>query len=342
MCGLVRVAAGVIMEFMKPDALVWSEGSELAEGFAAINLPARAAASEAMDARVFLRGDGGEVRAWASLWWRETPLMDGSQVGAIGGFGATDPSSAMTLLQACHARLHDEGRSVAVGPMNGNTWRSYRFVVESNGRGAFLMEPGNPPEYPEWWRRAGFSEIGGYSSSAVPLDGQATVPARLVSRLAADGLMIRELRMADYESELAVIHKLTLAGFSANFLYTPLGAPGFREAYLRIRDRVDPRFVLIAERNGRPCGYVFAIADLEASARGEKPALVVKTLTVDPAAKCPGLGSVLVDEVQRRAHAAGFVEALHVLQYDDNTVLRITRRHGGERFRRYALFSRST
>jgi ribosomal protein S18 acetylase RimI-like enzyme len=85
---------------------------------------------------------------------------------------------------------------------------------------------------------------------------------------------------------------------------------------------------------------VFAIPDLEAAARGETPALIIKTLTVDPAAKCSGLGSLLVDEVHRRGYEAGFREALLVLQFDDNNVLRITRRHGGERFRRYALFSK--
>jgi GNAT superfamily N-acetyltransferase len=167
------------------------------------------------------------------------------------------------------------------------------------------------------------------------------VPDALASKLAASGVVIRDLDMANYENELGVIHDVTLAGFSGNFLYTPLPRDAFLAAYQKVRDKVDPRFVRIAEKDGKAVAYVFAFADLEAAARGERAALIIKTLTVDPAAKCAGLGSLLVDEVQRRGFEAGFREALHVLQYDDNQVLRITRRHGGERFRRYSLFSKT-
>ena len=323
---------------MNSDQCEWLDGPGLPAELG--DLPGMAAPGEQMDARVIFRNQG-VPKAWASLWWRETPLLDGRRVGAIGGFGALDGTAAHVLLDACCRRLREEGCTQVVGPMNGNTWRSYRHVVESNGRGNFLLEPRNPPEYPEWWRAAGFSEIGGYSSSAIPLNGQSTVPDALAAKLAASGVVIRDLDMANYEEELAIIHDVTLAGFSGNFLYTPLSKEAFVAAYQKIREKVDPRFVRVAEKDGRAVAYAFAIPDFEAAARGEEPALIIKTLTVDPAAKCAGLGSLLVDEVQRRGFDAGFREALHVLQYDDNQVLRITRRHGGERFRRYSLFSKN-
>lgn len=325
---------------MKSTKLQWIEGTGLPDDLIAGDLPGLAEDREDMDARVFLRNSAGGVSAWASLWWRATPELDGLRVGAIGGFGALDESAALLLLDAACDKLREAGCARAVGPMNGNTWRSYRYVVESTGRGSFLLEPRNPPDYPVWWRSAGFSETGGYSSSAVPLDGRATAPASLAARLRDSGVVIRDLDPEKYDEELGVIHAVTLAGFSSNFLYTPLGSEPFLAAYQKIRSVVDSRFVRIAERDGNACGYVFAIADLEASARGEAPALIIKTLTVDPAAHCAGLGSILVDDVQRRGYETGYREGLHVLQYDDNNVLRITRRHGGKRFRRYALFSK--
>jgi len=325
----------------------WVEGVQVPAGIASGALPGMAAESEAMDARIFLRDASGGVTAWASLWWRETPSLEGVSgknaraTGAIGGFGAKDEGSAIELLNAAVNRLRDAGCPIVVGPMNGSTWRSYRYVVESNGRGPFLLEPRNPPEYPSWWKAAGFSELAGYSSSLVPLDGRATVPDSLAPRLAANGVVIRDLDPGRFEAELESIYEVTLAGFSANFLYTPLAKDAFMSAYLKIREKVVPGFVRIAERDGKPCGYVFAVADLEAAGRGEEPALIIKTLTVDPASRCAGLGSLLVDEVQRRGYEAGFRDAIHALQYDDNNVLRITSRHGGTRFRRYALFSKS-
>lgn len=325
---------------MKTPEVLWIDGAGLPGDKWAGDLPGLAAPGEAMDARVFLRDSNGEVAAWASLWWKDTPQFDGRRLGAIGGFGARSQDAAVALLDAACGRLRDGGCARVVGPMNGNTWRAYRYVVESDGRGPFLLEPRNPGEYPVWWQAAGFSVIGGYSSSSVPLTGVATVPDALLARMSDSGLVIRDLDASRYDEELALIHEVTLTGFANNFLYTPLGKEPFMAAYRKIRDRVEPRFVRIAELHGKACGYVFAIADLEAAARGEKPALIIKTLTVDPAARCAGLGSLLVDEVQRRGHDAGYREAIHALQYDDNNVLRITKRHGGRCFRRYALFTK--
>jgi GNAT superfamily N-acetyltransferase len=318
----------------------WSDGPAIPDAMDAAAFPGLAAEPEAMDARIFQRDAQGRITAWASLWWTNTPVLDGVPVAAIGGFGALDETSAIFLLEEACSRLRALGCRIAVGPMNGNTWRTYRFVVESETRGPFLMEPRNPPVYPTWWKAAGFTELAGYSSSLIPLDGRSTVPDALAPRLASSGVTIRDLDPHRFEAELEAIHDVTLAGFSNNFLYTPLPRESFLTSYRKIKDRVVPNLVRIAERNGKPCGYVFAIADLESAARGEAPALIIKTLTVDPAARCAGLGSLLVDDVQRRGHDAGFRHAIHALQYDGNNVLRITGRHSGQRFRRYALFSK--
>lgn len=320
----------------------WTTGPALPATIHPSNLPGIAAESEAMDARVFQRDDQGRITAWASLWWSHTPVLDGIQVATIGGFGAIDETSAISLLEESCARLRAIGCPLVVGPMNGNTWRTYRFVVESGNHGPFFMEPRNPPSYPTWWQAAGFQKLAGYSSSLVALDGRSTVPDSLPTRLQAAGVTIRDLDPDRFEAELEAIHDVTLAGFSNNFLYTPLPKVAFLASYRKIQDQVVPGLVRIAEHNGKPCGYVFALADLEAAARGENPALIIKTLTVDPTAHCAGLGSLLVDEVHQRGYRAGFHHAIHALQYDGNNVLRITARHNGLRFRRYALFFKTT
>lgn len=68
--------------------------------------------------------------------------------------------------------------------------------------------------------------------------------------------------------------------------------------------------------------------------------MIVKTLAVDPEARCAGLGSLLVDELHRTAWEKGYTEAIHALQHETNTSLKITGRHHGGVFRRYALFSK--
>ena len=314
-----------------PD-MIWSEGL--------LEIRLISPEIEAPDARVIVTESDGIAVAHAALWWNETPEFDGERVGAIGGFTAIDETVTKVLLDGAVEHLRGVGCQMIVGPMNGNTWRSYRFVIESHGRGSFLLEPRNPSYYPDWWGTAGFSELSRYSSSVVALDGQPTVPPALKQRLLRSGVVIRALDPARYDEELGAIHDVCLRSFSSNFLYTPLEKEPFLDAYRRVKDRVDPDFVRVAERDGVVCAFVFAIADFEAAARGEKPAVIIKTLAVDPDSRCGGLGSLLVDEVQMLAHAKGYDTAIHALQYDGNTVLRITARHQGEVIRRYALFTR--
>ncbi|WP_367872373.1 GNAT family N-acetyltransferase [Luteolibacter sp. Populi] len=319
-----------------------SEGPEvswhpLADGLSTI--PSFAGEEEKPDARVIAVGEGIE-NGMAALWWCDVPGYGQHKVGAIGGFDASSEKITFQVLKGAEQRLREAGCTIAIGPMNGNTWRKHRFVIESTGRGPFLLEPRNNPEFPAWWRAAGYGELSRYSSSVMPLDGSTAVAPALKARLERSGLVIRPLHADRYDEELRAIYSISLRSFASNFLYTPLEEEGFLNGYRKVKNLVDPDLVRIAEKHGRPCGFVFAIADLEAAARGEKPALVVKTLAVDPESRCAGLGSLLVDEVHRLGREKGFTEAIHALQHETNTSLKITGRHHGKPIRRYALFSK--
>ncbi len=280
------------------------------------------------------------VVARVALWWRETPEVDGTKIGAIGEFAAEDGQATAVLLEAAANYLREQGCRIAVGPLNRNTWQSHRFVVASSGRGPFLLEPRNFSEHPGWWESAGFSVLSRYSSSVMALDGAEAISAAVRGRLVRSGVSVRKMNASRYDDELRSIHAISLKSFSANFLYTPLEESDFLAAYHKIREQVDPDLVIIAERDGRPCGFGFGIPDLEALRRREKPALIVKTLAVDPEARCAGLGNLLVDELHRSGREKGYTEAIHALQHESNTSLKITGRHHGEVFRRYALFSK--
>jgi GNAT superfamily N-acetyltransferase len=299
-----------------------------------------AASGERADARVYLTKADGQIIAHAALWWGDTPVFEGERIGTIGGFAALDEEAARILLDHACARLQEAGRRIAVGPMNGNTWRRHRYVISSEGRGPFLLEPRNPPEYPDWWRNACFTNLSHYTSSVIDLDGRRVVSPAMRTRLEESGIVIRKLDPGRYEEELKLIHALSLKCFSSNFLYTPLDETEFLHAYSKVRDHVEPDFVRIAERAGIPCGFLFGIRDLEAEARGEKPAVIVKTLAVDPESRCAGLGSLLVDEVHAAAYEKGFAESIHAMEHESNTSRRITGRYGGRIFRSYALFAK--
>jgi len=73
----------------------------------------------------------------------------------------------------------------------------------------------------------------------------------------------------------------------------------------------------------------------------DDPAIVVKTLAVLPDREFSGLGTVLVANVHQKAKDKGFREAIHALQYEKNSSLRISQRFNSQVFRRYALMESS-
>lgn len=329
---------------MTPLKIIITPGALIPEMPLGDGLPApafTAPVTDAPDARIFALGQNETVQAHLAVWWQDVPPYAGHRLGVIGGFAAANEEAAGSLLNAAGDFLREQNCTLAVGPMNGNTWRSYRFVDETGGRKPFLLEPRNPEAYAAWWRVAGFERLSSYTSSMMPLDGSEAVPPALRDRITRSGVQIRAMDPESYDEELSTIYELSLRSFANNFLYTPLKWESFLNSYRKVQQHVDPQFVRIAERDGVPCGFVFGIPDLEAAARGERPALIVKTLAVDPRARSAGLGSLLIDEVNRIARDKGYIEAIHALQHETNTSLKITCRYHSSVFRNYILFSKA-
>ena len=303
-------------------------------------IPERDRRSHAPDRSLLLVRDGTLV-ARLSCWWTTTPKLDGRRIGAIGHYASSDQSSATELLNAAGDLLRRQGSTLAVGPMDGNTWRRYRFVVERGSEPAFALEPDNPDEWPGQWTAAGFGPLATYASALNPTLGQAdTRTHAAVGRLSEAGITIRALDPARGDAELERIFDLSLRAFSDNFLYSPIGRDEFIGQYQAVMPRVQPRLVLLAERGERLVGFMFALPDfLQGPRRGAVDTVILKTLAVDPSVRGLGLGGALLDLAQHEAHALGFSRAIHALFHEANVSGHISSRYAHP-FRRYALFQR--
>jgi hypothetical protein len=173
--------------------------------------------AEQADARLLVRAANGTLAGHAALWWTHAPPFEHGKLGVIGGFAAVDADAAREVLENACARLAQADCEHAAGPMNGNTWRRYRLVVDGTERGPFPLEPRNPPQYPVWWRAAGFVELASYSSSLVVLDGKPAVAEEVAARLAAGGVTIRPLDPQRFEDDLAAIYAVTVASFPCDW-----------------------------------------------------------------------------------------------------------------------------
>lgn len=299
--------------------------------------PAIAARLDADDHVLF--HENNALIAYALLWWKQTPPFENHRLGAIGHYAAVDAPSGRALLDTACRRLAENGCTLAVGPMDGNTWRRYRWLTERGTEPTFLMEPDNPDAYPAQWLEAGFAPMATYFSALN--DNLAYEDAQVVrggERLVKTGVTIRALDPARFDEELRRIYAISLRAFPGNFLYTPLPEENFLAQYTSVRERIRPELVLIAEHAGEPVGYVFAIPDW---ARGPATdTAIVKTVACLPGRACAGLGTWLVARAQIAARELGFRRVIHALMHESNNSLNLSARYARP-FRRYTLYSRA-
>lgn len=286
--------------------------------------------------------DHGSLVARCSCWWRGTPVHEGTALGVIGHYAAADVDSGVALLvRACDV-LASKGCATAVGPMDGNTWRRYRFIVERGSEPAFFLEPDNPDDWPRHWARAGFAELARYTS-AVNDDLSRHDPESDAARarLTAAGFTIRAFDSSRADAELRRIFTLSLSAFRQNFLYTPISEQEFIAQNRAVLPHVRPDLFLLAERDDRLMGFLFCVPELLRAQRGAAAeTMIIKTLAVDPSIRGIGLGGVLVEMGQRTARELGFGRAIHALIHDTNVSRKMSDRYARS-IRRYALFSRS-
>lgn len=285
-------------------------------------------------------GDTGDA-AEALLWWTQVPTLPGEKLGVIGGFKASAGSGAQDVLGRACERLRAAGCTLAVGPMDGNTWRHYRLVTEPGEEPPFFLEPTNPPEWPGWWQAAGFAPLAEYYSAVtdhlLPRDSRL---ANIAEQVRAAGITLRPLAPARFEEELGRIYDVSVTSFHENYLYTPLPRAEFVAQYRAVHPLVRPELVRLAERDGEPVGFMFAIPDQAQARRGEPVTnVIMKTIAVRPECGGVGLGSLMFAEVHAAARALGYQRAIHALMHENNKSRRMSA-HYARIIRRYTLFAR--
>ncbi len=277
---------------------------------------------------------GEEGRGRCSLWWNRMPALNDHRVGMIGHYSSSGEGACAFLDYACR-QLSAHGCTIAVGPIDGSTWRSYRLITSFGDEPRFFLEPDNPPEWVEHYTGSGFEPLAHYFS-AINDDLTRTDPRveQRAVRLAQAGITLRPIHAEAIEDDLRRIFTVSRIVFRDNLLYADPDEADLLETYRSLLGKMPLELILLAEHAGHPVGFVFAVPD-----GNEKRTLIIKTLAALPHRQYAGLGQMLLAEVMRRAHEMGFSRAIHALVRDSGHLRRITDRYARS-IREYTLFAR--
>ena len=297
---------------------------------------------EHADAHLTTVDDHEGAAAECSLWWSQTPPLGQQRVGLIGHYSAANDSAALMLLAAACDRLRRAGCKCAVGPMDGSTWRRYRFVTDAGTEPAFFLEPQNPPEWPQQFVLSGFSPIANYFSALyVDLSHRDPRLAEAQNRLRSSGVVLRSSRADETPDALRRMYHVACVAFKNSFLYTELPHDDFLHQYEKLLPIMRPELLLLAEQETELVGFVFAIPDILRPARkGYTDTFIVKTVAILPRRESRGLGTLLVDRVQQIGCELGFQRCIGALMHERNTLVCNISATYGKPIRRYTLFAK--
>lgn len=256
------------------------------------------------------------------------PDWQGAPTATLGNFTSPDAATGRAVLAKALAQARALGIRQLIGPMEGDTWHSYRFVTESDGSPPFLLEPTNKPHAPELFTEAGFHPIGRYFSARVALDQIAGNPPP-----PAQGFTVTQWSGSDPEALFGQVFDLSVEAFSRNAFYKPISRAEFLAMYMPVVPLMKRELIFFATTpEGRLVGFLFGIPNY---AEGpQTKTAILKTY----ASLMPGAGRHLAHAFHSSARALGYDTAIHALIHDDNLSALRSAVEGAQIFRRYTLF----
>jgi GNAT superfamily N-acetyltransferase len=302
------------------------------------------------DAWIAAKGERCVGRVGAAL----SPTRGG--VGYVGFFenDLREPdheTTARGLLDAACDWLRERGATRAYGPIDRNTWYSYRYTTESvpgpdgHIEPPFAWEPLDSPAYLAAFRAAGFVDAEHYHSLAFrgPHGRTAVHASAEVAKPAYDlalshGVSFRPFeRPENLAKSFPMLFELASEGFRESFLFEPLSFDQFTRLYgpgLAQLDHADFSY-FAHDAAGTPVGFFVGYRD-----RGY---LVFKTLMVRPDQRKKGTGAALMHLALRAADARGIEHGISALVRRGNAGMdAIEARHPDASWRRnYVVLERT-
>jgi predicted N-acetyltransferase YhbS len=282
-----------------------------------------------------------QIRARCSIWWRDSARVNGTPTGTIGHYAATDECYGRSLLEHACRELGNRGCELAVGPMDGNTWRNYRFVTERGMARPFFLEPTNPDDYPVHFERSGFGTLARYVSEINPaMASRQPEIGDLRDKMQRQNVVIEPIDSEQPDADLDGIYDVVTESFRDALMYTPLDRESYRRMYAPLLKAVDPRLMLVARREGEVVGFVFSPPDLlQRNYQDEVDTIVIKTIAILPRPELSGLGRILIVDLLANALEMGFTTAISALMHTANRSQQISSGCAGP-MRGYSLFAR--
>jgi GNAT superfamily N-acetyltransferase len=216
----------------------------------------------------FLAYDDGRVSGRIAAIWNSNHLQAyDDQTGFFGFFEVeNNPATARALFDRAVAWLREKNVKRIVGPENFTTNDSCGLLVDGFNEPATFLMPYNKPYYQSLLLDYGFQPLMELYCYRSPIEAWEKAFHRkfevIEKRLHAAGIFIRPIDFKNFESEIKQLKLLYNACNEGNWGFLPLTENEFAYMAKELKEVVEQDSILIAEKHGKPIGYMVAVPDL--------------------------------------------------------------------------------
>ena len=278
--------------------------------------------------------------------WHNRPDYNGRKTSYIGNVNIHEKyrKDEEQLFNKVFEELKKEGIEIIIGPLNGTTWNTYRYVTEKGSRRQFLLEPWNEDYSVSLFEKLGFKPLAGYISTVMEgmdSDGRRNLNKKIEKLKKFDYYKDIKVESAENKDLLTVLNKvydLTVEAFKNNFLYSELEREIFLKMYMSYEDKIIKKFFKMLYLGDELIGYVFGIPDYaELGYKGKIDTIILKTIAVSPIYNGKGMGYILINSLVEEAEKEGYENVIYALMHQSN----VSKNIGlllGNMLRKYTLF----
>lgn len=218
------------------------------------------------EADFFLARRNGEcVGRIAAILNHNHNKFHNERIGFFGFFEASnDAEVAAALFETVEHWARAKGLTALRGPANYSMNETCGLLVEGFEASPRIMMTYNPKYYVDLLEGRGFTKAmdlyAWWMHSEIGLNPKIVRVGEKV--LQEEGLVLRNIVMKNFDAEVAAIKKIYNDAWSHNWGFVPMTDAEFDHMAKDLKPVVDPRIVLIVEKNGEPVGFSLSLPDL--------------------------------------------------------------------------------
>ena len=223
---------------------------------------------EHSEVKLFLALDQGKITGRiAAIHNKNHNAFTGKTDGFFGFFDTIDDQETMDLLlNESAAWLKKSGATKLIGPVNLSTNDTCGLLIEGFNTPPVAMMAYNLPYYQTLFEHSGLMKKTDLLAYEINVSTASDRSVKLIStleqRLKRNGIIIRQINPKDFQNEIVKIRKVYNTAWDKNQGFVPMTENEFDYLAKDLKMIMDPRFCIVAEKNGEVVGFILGVPDI--------------------------------------------------------------------------------